>query len=624
MSHNKTEEEKIFDKIRQNILSLDPVAWVEQNVFLDGKIFSVTNNGYKPLADIFRLIGIKCLEKTSKPVVIVKGRQVGFSTLACAIELFCVGSGNFGKFGRPPIRIAHIFPQQIHSNSYSKTKLSQMISSSALVDYEPKNGRKTGEKKPYIETLLDKDSPSNNSLTYKQFVGGNSILIDSAGLNGDRQRGKSLDFLVVDECQDVPGGAIGAITKTLAKAQYGKVGEGVQLYFGTPKLKGSPFWEMWNQSSQNYYHLKCRNCHDYFPLYTPGSNDWESVWLYKFQVRCTHCGEEMPKLQATEDGKWVETRKADDCKFIGFHINQLFMPEFSKEKIISEKPENHPTNTERLYQNEVLGEFYKGDATLITSDQIREKCGDFERTFRKGIPAGSEKMVVMGVDIGDRSGLEQFSDNADRIKGQGQSYSVITIMSVKGPNLLDIEFAYMLPKNDPESKKTYIEEFIRRYNPDLVISDIGHASDLVYQLQTQFGDRFLASRASGFMTNKIKYESDIFPKEIRFDKNFFIAEIFEQFRKGHIRFPLGSYENIAWVIDQCCSMEVKVSYKYGEPQAQYVKGNKSNDALMSLLNCYLAYKFLITDGFKIKNPFAYGDGLERKPMVIGGYAPVLR
>ena len=43
---------------------------------------------------------------------------------------------------------------------------------------------------------------------------------------------------------------------------------------------------------------------------------------------------------------------------IGFHINQLYMPMFTREDIENEKPGKHPINTERVYKNEVLGEFF--------------------------------------------------------------------------------------------------------------------------------------------------------------------------------------------------------------------------------------------------------------------------
>ena len=83
----------LFEQLREGLLAIDPVAFCEKYLTLDGKPFRLNGNGYKPFADIYRYIGIKALEKDSKPVVLVKGRQVGATTMAAALELFFMTSG---------------------------------------------------------------------------------------------------------------------------------------------------------------------------------------------------------------------------------------------------------------------------------------------------------------------------------------------------------------------------------------------------------------------------------------------------------------------------------------------------------------------------------------------------
>jgi hypothetical protein len=102
---------ELFDQLRDGFLSIDPVAFCERYLTLDGKPFRLNGNGYKPFADIYRYIGVKALERDSKPVVLVKGRQVGATTMAAALELFFMTSGTFGVGGRPPMRIIHAFPR---------------------------------------------------------------------------------------------------------------------------------------------------------------------------------------------------------------------------------------------------------------------------------------------------------------------------------------------------------------------------------------------------------------------------------------------------------------------------------------------------------------------------------
>ncbi|HVY53571.1 MAG TPA: hypothetical protein VHA13_03535, partial [Gammaproteobacteria bacterium] len=105
------EDEDLFIRLKKQLLMLDPVNFVEQYLTLDGKPFRLHDNGYKPFADIYRYIGIKALEPNAKPVILVKGRQVGGTTMAGALEMYFMGSGIFGMGDKPPIRVIHAFPQ---------------------------------------------------------------------------------------------------------------------------------------------------------------------------------------------------------------------------------------------------------------------------------------------------------------------------------------------------------------------------------------------------------------------------------------------------------------------------------------------------------------------------------
>jgi hypothetical protein len=611
---------ELFDKLRISLLNIDPVAFVESYLTLDGHPFSLTNNGYKPFADIYRYVGIKALEPDSKPVILVKGRQVGGTTMATALEMYFMGSGLFGTGNKPPIRIIHAFPQLEVAAAYSKTKLNPMISASVRRD---SHSKKSGEKnKSYLQSLLDTTTDTNNSLHFKQFVGGNHIWIESTGLDADRLRGRTADVIFFDECQDIPDVAINNATKMLSQAKYGAIGSGVQVYFGTPKKKGSGYHKMWLASNQQYYYLGCEKCKKHFPLYTPESDDWEKIWLYEYIVRCTHCNHEQDKRQAAERGKWVASTNTEDAIYIGFHINQLYMPLLKKEHILSQKPGVHPTATERSYRNEVLGEFFQGDASPITPEEIRINCGDIERKFRARIQPNEEKMVVLGIDYGARSDLEQLA-NPNTSKIQGQSYSTAVVLSVKGPSLLSIEFATKFKRNDMDSKKGIIDQIMRQYSVNLAIGDIGYSNDFSTMLHNSYGDRYIVSRAHNKVNNHIKYNKDSYPKELVFERDFYISELFEIMKKGQIRFPLGDFEKVGWLINHCSSMEIKSSIsRSGDPTVHYVKGSTPNDGFMALLNAYLAYKFLLTDGFTNFNPLLQKQELKNnKPLAVIGFIP---
>jgi hypothetical protein len=620
------EDKEIFDKLKKQLMAYDPVVFCQENLTLDGEPFRLSGNGYKPFSDIYRYIGIKALEPNAKPVIMVKGRQVGATTMASALEMYFMGSGLFGDGFRPPIRIIHAFPQLELAAAYSKTKLNQMISQARIPEgaKESKSGTRP---KSFMQLLLDQSTATNDSLHFKQFQGGNHLWVESTGVDADRIMGRTADVIFFDEVQKTTGQAIGNALKILTTAKYGRPTQGVQVYFGTPRRKGSDFHKMWQKSSQQYYYLGCEECKEHFPLYTPESNDWEKIWIHGKIVKCPKCGHEQDKLAAQERGKWVAFKNENDpdCDMIGFHINQLYMPMFTREDIEKERPGNHPINTERVFMNEVLGEFFQGDASPITPEEIKEFCADIGRKFTPRIvPATgiNQQLVMLGIDYGARADLEQLA-NPDRIKSQGQSYSTAVVLQTKGPGLLSIEFCTKFKRNDPESKKGIIDQLMRQYSIQLAVGDIGYSNDFSYTLHQAYGDRYLVSRAHNKVNEHVKFNPDAYPKEIIFERDFYIGELYEKMKKGMIRFPYGEYEKLAWFIDHCSSMELKpsVSKMGGDPTIHYVKGGSPNDGFMALLNAYIAYKFLISRGFTNNNPLLQTTKNANKPLVVAGYVP---
>jgi len=631
MATHKQETNPLFEQMKSGILSIDPVAFCETYLTLDGLPFRINGNGYKPFSDIYRYVGIKALEKDSKPVVIVKGRQVGATTMAAALELFFTCSSLFGKNGRPPMRIMHCFPLLEMGYRYTKQKLNTMIRG-AVPDATAT--KKTGKSKSYVEGKLDKSSTANDSISFKQFENGNLILIESTGISAERLRGITSDTIFFDECQQIPPHALSNASKSLTKAQYGPDGVGVQVYFGTPLQKGTGFHKIWNVSSRQYYHLGCEGCGQTFPLYTPESDDWMKIWIeddlppqhpsHGFIVRCPHCKHEQDKRPAAERGKWIPLNEDQDCQYIGFHLNQLYMPTLNRDYIVGQRPENHPYNTERAYQNEVLGEFYSGQSFLITAEEIEAKCGDPNRHMSSRIDANQNKLAFLGLDWGEKTELAPTEEDG---RSRGQSYSTAVVLVADGPDLLSIEYAKILKSNDPAYKKSVVDTIMSRYNITLAVGDIGHSEDLSKILAKEYGPRFIVSRAAGDnIKNNAKFMDDVFPQEIIFGRNYYIDEVMgEYLRKGKIRFPMGSYEQIMWLINQCSSMEIKNTMDaFGAVKTRYIKGPTPNDGFMSLLNCYLAYLCYKTNYFKINDPRRMPADVTKKQQIpaILGHVPM--
>jgi len=596
---SKKDEADYFKDLKEKVLNMDPVYWAENNLTLDGDNFSLHGGGYKPFADIYRYIGIKLLEQNSKPVVVVSGRQVGKTTMAAILECYFCGCGLYGGENSYPARILHAFPTLEMAGIYTKTKLQPIISGSKSSDVKDKKGKP----KSILEIALDTSQDTNNSLHFKQFHGGNQIFIDSPGKEGDRIRGRTADIVFFDEVQDHLREAINNTTKILSAAKYGSKGNGVQVYLGTPKKKGSHYHNLWLNSNQQYYYLGCLKCKEYFPLYTPNSDDWDKIWIKEFTVKCTNCGHEQDKLAAAEEGKWIATIKDEkDYKYVGFHINQFFHPAFSKEKILGEKPENNISATERSFQNEVLGEFYHGENAPLDIQEIVEACGDKDRAFTGYIKPQENKVVVMGIDFGLKNDMEQLAEKT-KANSTGSSYTTAVVMVMENNQLSSVQFAIKFPKNDLMYKKDLIAELMQKYSVNLCVGDIGFSQDISELLYKEHGDKYMVSRAQP----KINSVGNIrmvqtFPNEIQFEKEYYYSELINKLKTGHVRMPIKSYDSISWLLHHCTNMELKVSIsRNNEPKAMYVKSG-INDGFTAMLNAYLAGRYLLTKGFKELDP----------------------
>ena len=593
--------DKWFENIKEEVLKIDPVAFCQNYLRIDGKPLRLGGGtGWKFLADVYRYIATTAFGPDGKPVVCVKGRQVGATTMAAALELyFCTGDLFGTSIERPPIRILHCFPALELVQKFSKDKLSTMMRTSKD-DYVKKHSLVYDE-----ETGKKRADVPDNTLTEKQFKNENRLWVDSNANDAKRLHGMSVDGIFYDEVQRMGQDDIGNSRRTLTAARYGPKGQGIQLYFGTPLNRGSNFQKMWEASDKRFYHLQCMDCKKYFQLYELGSDSWESIWLYDNVVKCKYCDCEQDKIQAVENGKWIASQPimADGKKpmYVGFHFNQLLIPYFNKETVLKEKPGIHPTNSERVWKNEILGEFYSGSELPMSEEEIREFCKNPNKSISFGVPNVRQSLnskailphqpqMFMGVDWGGK--------NDDSVSKTGKSFSSVVIISVDNKGTMQIENAFKLKKNDFHHKKDIINEMYRRFNLRMSVADLGYGSDIVPEIQTEYGGRFLGCMSSGSLLHPVKYDKE----ELRLiiNPHTILEEIFSQMRKGKIMFPWKSYEQIHWLIEHCCSMEKESRIFQGRSITRYVKGNTPNDGLMSLMYAYLAYKFSLTQGFKIK------------------------
>jgi len=117
-------EEELFSQIRSSFLDYDPAHFVENNLTIDGQSFKIIGNGWKFMADIYRYIALQATTGTGKPVVLCKGRQIGATMMAGALDLYLTNSG---LFSNPPIRVLHAFPSLAMVKKFTQDKLEGMV-----------------------------------------------------------------------------------------------------------------------------------------------------------------------------------------------------------------------------------------------------------------------------------------------------------------------------------------------------------------------------------------------------------------------------------------------------------------------------------------------------------------
>ena len=84
----KKEEDKILDQLANSFLDFDPANFVQNNLTIDGSDFNLLETGWKFMVDIYRYIALEATQKTGKPVVLKKGRQVGATIMGSALAVY--------------------------------------------------------------------------------------------------------------------------------------------------------------------------------------------------------------------------------------------------------------------------------------------------------------------------------------------------------------------------------------------------------------------------------------------------------------------------------------------------------------------------------------------------------
>lgn len=605
----------IFNEIKRDISIIDPVSFAENNLTIDGKPFDLSGSGWKYMAEIYRSVSAQVENKEAKPIILLKGRQVGATIMAGVLSLHMASSGLYGtESEKPPIRVMHVFPDLKRCGVYAKDILANLISG-AKDNYVGKRALK-------VARTVDLE----DTQTQKNFIGMSKIRVDSIGKSGDRIRGSTQDVLLYDECQDMTRSAIENTLKVLTATPYGAPTKGVQVFFGTPKHSGSFFWTLWEESDQRFYQLRCKHCDHYFFLYNLENDDWNEIWIKENLIKCPSCLKTQDKREAVDLGRWIATRptnaKGEPQKYIGYHFNMMLSPLFTKENVLEYWPQHNKNASERAWRNETKGQFYSASEVPITLEELYANALDESRGVAKSITNPAGKNFFLGMDWG-----EKVESDADLEVKRGKSFTCAVIMSVDHTGVLTVENAVRLKKNDPDYKMNVVRKLIADFHIDQSAADFYYGNDFVRLVQHNEGlkDKFLG--CTNLSNSKRAFSYDEKDLMVGVNKDQVLDEIFALFKRGRIKIPAkgDSLELLGWLVDHITSMETHTKTKDGIVLKTYKKGVIQNDGLMALMYAYTAYKFMVTRKFTEQNTEGVNKKKQEDVVVpIVGYVPRMR
>lgn len=273
----------IFNEIKRDISIIDPVSFAENNLTIDGKPFDLSGSGWKYMAEIYRAVSAQVENKEAKPIVLLKGRQVGATIMAGVLSLHMASSGLYGtESGKPPIRVMHVFPDLKRCGVYAKDILANLISG-AKDNYVGKRALK-------VTRTVDLE----DTQTQKNFIGMSKIRVDSIGKSGDRIRGSTQDVLLYDEC---------FVGNTFIKTETGKI-KISKIYDMFAAGKELPIVKTINEQTMEFEHKRVVHA-------------WKREPKPVFELRCgkyrAKCTKDHKFL--TEEG-WVEAQNLKVGDFV--------------------------------------------------------------------------------------------------------------------------------------------------------------------------------------------------------------------------------------------------------------------------------------------------------------------
>lgn len=423
------------------------------------------------------------LLKKSKVKGYKKSRQAGVSENSVTETLWMLDNHN--------VNIVYTFPSPKQVEDFSNTRIK-----TALTDSQGNA----------LEVLMG--DPQNVTL---RKVGKGYLYMRSA-TNPKLGEGIDADCVVFDEIDRMRRNVGIAFKESLSASKFGW-----ERQISTPTLPGRGIDELWQKANQWHWFVKCPACgHEQILRYPENILELHSVAPYEkiippgsYAYCCSKC--HSPKIDRWH-GIWRLTKKVPSDEHDCFHINQLMCAWITADQIMQKKRDYR---FPQLFWNYVLGLEYASDNILITEAHML-RCID--TALYNGVGRSSRYVrYSVGIDWGNLSWATVFG-----ITTEGRT------------DLINIFMAE--DTDEPLESTKRIEEFIRPFDPDVIVADTGYGKDRIAHLIKAFPGRV-------FGCTYTENAKSIEPKfvesshSVTVDRTAWLKGTAQQFREAKIRIP---------------------------------------------------------------------------------------
>lgn len=432
--------------------TMDPVNYMLRNHSIKGSpiTFEVSD---KENARAHRPWQKNILRDTHPNIAVKKSRQLGISEISVGKALHFLDTHSYDK-----VKALYTFPTKSNMNDHVSTRINPLL------------------EKGYYGEIADKRMDSNNVKRIRD-----SIIYFRTSSKSSALEGIDIDLMMLDEYDHVNPSAEQSAIESMSSSKYK-----IANRWSTPTIGDMGISRLYDRSDQYNYLHKCGGCNywnlmsykDYDPnnlensgnklLLNPEGVDRlaKTVVEGSYQYVCQKCGKPLDRFNG--EAEWVPkypSRTQGGRGIRGYFISQLNAAWLSLDNIVTKELESVSKSS---FYNYVLGESYDDEQLTVNDSDILGHLYDNE-TFNRD----DYRFISTGIDWGN-------------------SHSII-VEGVTSDGRIDLLDAATVDKPGPTdiggagSDMLKIRQYLDKYDPDIIVADIGDSGDKIIQLMRMYG-----------------------------------------------------------------------------------------------------------------------------------------